>query len=1264
MRNLKSFLIFFVVVSNAIITGNAYSQNTIDWIHTDTLRSPFNISIDDEGYVCVLHPNWAQKYDADGNVQWLIVPERLYNSIPYNGQSSTTNDNGDIFFLMHTQITGLDNYGVRVINYNSEGAQQYDVIRDLFTEDQRAWEGYNLSIWWIIVDDFGNAYLTGSYGCATEFTECVRQATLITVDPTGGISEYRTSSPNNTNSWCGIGSVGKQGHFRVTGKCSPDVLYCVQEDDTSRYATEGILISGAYNGSFEGWTTLITQSCICDGIDRVCDYCGCEYEYDNLIVDAEGNFVANYIYRPFSTGERWCELRKVGPTGSVIWSRQTAYEDRPTDLAWDPFGDILGISNGNLAKYSGTNGEVLWSVPYVGKFIVLNSGNVYTFDANECLTCYDGEIGEQLCQYDAGTDNFFGSSFYLVADDQENLYVAGGNNAGHLTVVKYSTAKILKILDATPEHNPIADTKFWMIRMQNDVPLLTEDTLGLFTTDENGELELTRINCGEFEFEHDLYNGSTSDIISVGDTIKIAKHVHANASIKHAAELGTMFNIHLDNATFTDNGAIIFDTLDNMSEQEIRLNHTEIRYNLLASLQWEAEEAYLQQVQSAFKGMSNFLYDVSDGQIRLDTIMIYDDKVNWSKADMRILASNIETPHCKDEVYGIFQPEANGRWIYLPRAWLDYDPDETRNETAVSHPPDLTNPDNYRTMGHEFGHYALGFDDEYMYWDPDSLSFVADDELKCEDLEGSVYGFMENQYEFAEPNGSEMSSKYTYEDPQCRNTWQYMRSGSDCWNHLEGFFEPVPWGTDQMFVPIIKPDRDDPDERSNLTTHDIFPGPNMSSLDLDYDVGSLVQFPVAITPPAADHGFVDITAHHPTGGDQVDVTLINFPSGVNRRVIEQGRTADDATMYALGVYGLDFEMQAWKYYLPGTITKKSMNGENGSWLYATASAGESKTQISGNHVLVSPNANSITIELVEVQGDYPLIIDGVLQEGTVDLTLTATNPFPDNPDIELMTDDEDYYTYNTTYDALQYSATIAENIGYSGIFTIWAEDDSLSSFFIPCQYTRTRTESPGENLLIAGPGRGIELILDTSNTVLQEIMALTSPYPVIRTGLDQQAIQAGQTHSVSFLPETVLSGGNQLMIRYQDSDLEPGDEYTGVESSLQIYKWDDGSSEWNLLGGVVDTMRNIVGIVFEEGGVYAAFTTEIIMQYECGDASGDGTVNIADASYIINYVFFDGPAPDPIESGDASNDGNTNIADASWIINYIFFGGPAPCESD
>jgi hypothetical protein len=65
--------------------------------------------------------------------------------------------------------------------------------------------------------------------------------------------------------------------------------------------------------------------------------------------------------------------------------------------------------------------------------------------------------------------------------------------------------------------------------------------------------------------------------------------------------------------------------------------------------------------------------------------------------------------------------------------------------------------------------------------------------------------------------------------------------------------------------------------------------------------------------------------------------------------------------------------------------------------------------------------------------------------------------------------------------------------------------------------------------------------------------------------------------------------------------------------------------------------------------------------YICGDANGDALANVADAVFLINFVFKGGQAPEPLEAGDANCDGQTNVGDAVYMINYVFKGGPAPC---
>ena len=66
--------------------------------------------------------------------------------------------------------------------------------------------------------------------------------------------------------------------------------------------------------------------------------------------------------------------------------------------------------------------------------------------------------------------------------------------------------------------------------------------------------------------------------------------------------------------------------------------------------------------------------------------------------------------------------------------------------------------------------------------------------------------------------------------------------------------------------------------------------------------------------------------------------------------------------------------------------------------------------------------------------------------------------------------------------------------------------------------------------------------------------------------------------------------------------------------------------------------------------------------YVCGDANGDGTIDISDAVSLIAYIFLGGPAPNPLAAGDANCDGTVDISDAVYLISYIFSGGRLPCH--
>jgi nucleoside-diphosphate-sugar epimerase len=60
-----------------------------------------------------------------------------------------------------------------------------------------------------------------------------------------------------------------------------------------------------------------------------------------------------------------------------------------------------------------------------------------------------------------------------------------------------------------------------------------------------------------------------------------------------------------------------------------------------------------------------------------------------------------------------------------------------------------------------------------------------------------------------------------------------------------------------------------------------------------------------------------------------------------------------------------------------------------------------------------------------------------------------------------------------------------------------------------------------------------------------------------------------------------------------------------------------------------------------------------------GDGNGDLTVDVADAVFILAYLFSGGPA-DCLDAIDTNDDGSNNIADAISALDFLFAGGSAP----
>ena len=73
------------------------------------------------------------------------------------------------------------------------------------------------------------------------------------------------------------------------------------------------------------------------------------------------------------------------------------------------------------------------------------------------------------------------------------------------------------------------------------------------------------------------------------------------------------------------------------------------------------------------------------------------------------------------------------------------------------------------------------------------------------------------------------------------------------------------------------------------------------------------------------------------------------------------------------------------------------------------------------------------------------------------------------------------------------------------------------------------------------------------------------------------------------------------------------------------------------------------------------YATINYVQFLCGDANSSGVVEAGDITYLTNYLYRQGPPPDPIQAGDCNMDGIVDTADVTYLVNYLYRQGPEPC---
>jgi hypothetical protein len=63
---------------------------------------------------------------------------------------------------------------------------------------------------------------------------------------------------------------------------------------------------------------------------------------------------------------------------------------------------------------------------------------------------------------------------------------------------------------------------------------------------------------------------------------------------------------------------------------------------------------------------------------------------------------------------------------------------------------------------------------------------------------------------------------------------------------------------------------------------------------------------------------------------------------------------------------------------------------------------------------------------------------------------------------------------------------------------------------------------------------------------------------------------------------------------------------------------------------------------------------------QCGNINGDDNVNIFDITYLISFLYLEGPAPNPMNAADVNGDMAINIFDITYLITFLYLEGPEP----
>ena len=153
----------------------------------------------------------------------------------------------------------------------------------------------------------------------------------------------------------------------------------------------------------------------------------------------------------------------------------------------------------------------------------------------------------------------------------------------------------------------------------------------------------------------------------------------------------------------------------------------------------------------------------------------------------------------------------------------------------------------------------------------------------------------------------------------------------------------------------------------------------------------------------------------------------------------------------------------------------------------------------------------------------------------------------------------------------------------------------------------------------------------------------------------------------SELPDTILAFVGTQVTTYLEAADPDGDamtfDATDTLSGATLLNDGGGNARYVYDPDLADlwTTKEVRFIVSDPGGLTdTVITYYTIVSSKRGDSDANGTYNVYDIVFLVNYLFRGGEEPYPLESGDADMNGSIEVADVVYMINFLYFSGPRP----